>query len=388
MIDNVVLYSHGGSGNHGCEALVRSTYAVLKNVSERMHIELISGSVEEDKSYLGELCPLRELIPGRRNPDFLRAYLDFRIKGRKVSLDTYPYWPIIRSLSKDTVALSIGGDNYCYGNSDYYAELNRMFRRKGYKTVLWGCSVSRESLNEKAVVDDLKSYSLITARESLTYDALKSEGLTNVELYPDPAFTLNVDYPIFPVGFKGNGTVGINVSPMIQDNEKISGMTMQNYVSLVRMILNDTDYDIALIPHVVWKKSDDRKPLSQLYNEFSGSGRVIMIEDDNAERLKGVISKCHLMVAARTHASIAAYSTCVPTLVVGYSVKAKGIAQDIFGSYEDYVLPVQNLEKPDDLADKFKWIMDHETEIRNHLEEFMPGYIARAWEAGEALKKI
>ena len=113
-----------------------------------------------------------------------------------------------------------------------------------------------------------------------------------------------------------------------------------------------------------------------------------MIGDANAEQLKGVISKCRFMVAARTHASIAAYSTCVPTLVVGYSVKAKGIAKDIFGSYEDYVLPVQNLESPNDLTYKFKWLMDHENEIRNHLSAFMPGYIARAWQAGEALKRI
>ncbi|MFR4670990.1 MAG: hypothetical protein ACLT69_14285 [Intestinibacter bartlettii] len=56
--------------------------------------------------------------------------------------------------------------------------------------------------------------------------------------------------------------------------------------------------------------------------------------------IKGYISRCRLY-RARTHATIAAYSTCVPTLVIGYSVKAKGIAKDIFGTYENYVLPVQ-----------------------------------------------
>lgn len=49
-----------------------------------------------------------------------------------------------------------------------------------------------------------------------------------------------------------------------------------------------------------------------------------MIEDASCGDLKGYISRCRFLVAARTHASIAAYSTGVPALVAGYSVKARG----------------------------------------------------------------
>ena len=94
--------------------------------------------------------------------------------------------------------------------------------------------------------------------------------------------------------------------------------------------------------------------------------------------LKGYIARCRFMIAARTHASIAAYSTCVPTLVVGYSVKAKGIAKDIFGSYENYVLPVQSLSKEDELVNAFNWLYQHEDSIRTHLETMMPEYCERA----------
>ena len=48
---------------------------------------------------------------------------------------------------------------------------------------------------------------------------------------------------------------------------------------------------IALIPHVVWNYNDDRIPLQFLYNEFKGTGRVVLIEDHNAEELKGFISR-------------------------------------------------------------------------------------------------
>ena len=59
---------------------------------------------------------------------------------------------------------------------------------------------------------------------------------------------------------------------------------------------------IALIPHVVWNYNDDRIPLQFLYNEFKGTGRVVLIEDHNAEELK-VSSPVAVLVASRTHAS-------------------------------------------------------------------------------------
>lgn len=81
---------------------------------------------------------------------------------------------------------------------------------------------------------------------------------------------------------------------------------------------------------------------------------MLEIADATCEELKGFISRCRLFVGARTHATIAAYSTCVPTLVAGYSVKARGIAKDLFGSEENYVLPVQSLKNKDDLVKGFQ----------------------------------
>ena len=64
--------------------------------------------------------------------------------------------------------------------------------------------------------------------------------------------------------------------------------------------------------------------------KYKDSGRVCIVDDCNCMQLKYDISKCRFFVGARTHATIAAYSTCVPTLVVGYSVKSRGIARDLF----------------------------------------------------------
>ena len=175
---------------------------------------------------------------------------------------------------------------------------------------------------------------------------------------------------------------------MVMNCENGNNITFRNYERLIEHIIDSTDMQVALIPHVVWAENDDRVPLRMLFEKYKHTGRVVMIEDHNCMELKGYIARCRFMVAARTHASIAAYSTCVPTLVVGYSVKAKGIAKDLFGTYENYVLPVQSLSEEDDLTKAFDWIYKNEDLIRNHLQTMMPEYRDRALLIGEELKKI
>ena len=254
--------------------------------------------------------------------------------------------------------------------------------------LLWGCSIEPRDLDE-TFTRQLSCFDIICARESITADALKQAGLgEKVRLIPDPAFTFEtVELPL-PEGFQPGNTVGINVSPMIISNEEQGGATMANYLALIEHILKETDLSVALIPHVVWDYNDDREPLRRLYEQFKATGRVILIPDADCRELKGYIARLRCFVGARTHSTIAAYSSCVPTLVVGYSVKAKGIAKDLFGTYEGYTLPVQNLKNPEDLKNAFLWLMERENDIRTHLTEIMPSYAARAKEAGDALAEL
>ena len=191
-----------------------------------------------------------------------------------------------------------------------------------------------------------------------------------------------------PDGFWKGNTVGVNVSPLIQKSESVPGITMKCYEELIEWIIEHTDMQIALIPHVVWKNNDDRKPLSELYEKYKSTERLVQISDCSCEELKGYISQCRFFVGARTHATIAAYSTCVPTLVVGYSIKAAGIAQDLFGSQEHYVLPVQSLKDPQDLVCEFQWLMEQENSIREHLQKKIPDYQEQALRTGEEINHL
>lgn len=167
---------------------------------------------------------------------------------------------------------------------------------------------------------------------------------------------------------------------MIQEQESITGITIKNYQKLIDYIISTTDMKVLLIPHVVWDGNDDRKPLRKLYDSFKNSGRIQLIEDQNCINLKEIISCCRFFIGARTHSTIAAYSTGVPTVVVGYSVKAKGIAVDLFGTDKNFVLPVQDISDADDLLKAFEWLVVHEVEIKSKLEREMAKDIIKKYQ--------
>ena len=365
----LVLYPHGGSGNHGCEAIVRSTCKITQ-----ADITLFSAAPEEDKRVgLDAICKVKSdhSTISRFSPQYMKALFQTKIYGDKTAYDRIHFSPILKAAKTADYILSIGGDNYCYGVPRFIYLVNQEIRKKGGKTILWGCSVEPDSIKGE-MLEDLQGYTHIIARESITYQAMINKGLKQAILIPDPAFQLNrIDLPLPENFIKGN-TVGINVSPMIIGHESNQGMTLQNYIELINYIINQTDMQVALIPHVVWSHSDDRIPLKILYDRFKDTKRICMIEDHTAEELKGFIARCRFLIAARTHASIAAYSEKVPTLVIGYSVKAKGIAQDLFGTYENYVLPVQSLKNKNDMIDAFKWLQNNESNIKKQLDTIIP----------------
>ena len=374
---NIFLYPHGGSGNHGCEAIVRATAQIL----EGQMLHLFSSNPYQDKAMgVDEVCHVyADRTPIRRfSWRYGKAFLKYHYRNDVDAFERLSLSPLLSLAKPDDLMLSIGGDVYCYGHPQYLYIVNRYLRSKGVKTILWGCSIEPDCIRGE-LQEDLMGYKKIITRESLTYRFLEKRGFDNVSLLPDPAFLLKEEQKELPESFVEGNTVGINISPLIIRKEKYKGIVLRNYARLINHVISYTDMQVALIPHVVWADNDDRAPLGLLFNHFQHTGRIMMIEDCNARQLKSVIGRCRFLITARTHASIAAYSTQVPTLTVGYSIKADGIATDIFGSAKNYVISVNELCLENNLTKAFRWLMDHEDEIRKHYFMQMPQYINRVW---------
>lgn len=76
-----VLYMHGGSGNHGCEALVRTTTKIAKDATGS-DVILWSQNVSEDYKYgvsgvVDEIVATDEV--NKKSLSFLWSYFKFKI---------------------------------------------------------------------------------------------------------------------------------------------------------------------------------------------------------------------------------------------------------------------------------------------------------------------
>ena len=406
-----ILYEHAGSANHGCEAIVSSMLEKWKEKDPQGNfpVMLVTHDRQQDLRYSlssfageGKLSLIQERILDQNRMAHLYYAALKKLAGRKSAYARYRFRDALREADARTMAIAIGGDNYCY--PEMVQELIRahaLFSQKAGSTVLFGASVEEEMVrNSKELRSDLTSYDRIYARESLSYQTLLEAGIPEekVLLFPDPAFTLPAEksgpaeagegrshlpeaaFSSGIRGLEGREVIGLNLSPMAQALEKKAGLTTEAYRHLIRFLLQQTEVGIALIPHVVWKNNDDRLPLSLLEAEFRESGRVFLVPDMDCRKLKGIIAGCSFFVGARTHATIAAYSSCVPTLVLGYSVKSRGIARDLLGTEEGTVCPVQKLGAKEELTAAFRNLYDKKEELALRLKAEMPDYSRRAGE--------
>ncbi len=382
----IALFFHSGSVNRGCEAIVRSGVAMIKEKHPDAIVNLISFNPESDKD-----IPLLDTIYDGRDIDISRFSLVGIISAFKNKLfqdENYflrkKHYNILKHIPNHDIFLSIGGDNYCYGEQPWLYEVDRNIKKAGKKLVLWGASIGDEDLSETKIAD-LKTFDLILARESLTANILKEKGLTNVELCADGAFTMDKEELPLPLGWQLGNTIGFNFSPLVWNMNKQSH---QAAFDLVNHILNTTDMTIAFTPHVMEKGNDDYQVLEEFYNQFKATKRVLLLPNNlNAIQYKGFIARMRFFIGARTHATIAAYSKLIPTLVLGYSIKSKGIAKDIFGE-EKLVLSLKEISDSDNLIAKFEEMKAQEEEIITLLANKIPEIRKMSYKAVDYLMQL
>jgi colanic acid/amylovoran biosynthesis protein len=367
----VLLIGHGGYYNRGCEAIVRTTADLLCEVYPSIRIILASYDRQGDLK--------RDL----RLTDALVQHFAERWTlpwGAAVAGDRFRLVAMRRAIREADVVLSVGGDNYCYADPTVYFYLNRAARDAGVPVVLWGASVETDGAS-KAKIDDLKSFRLITARESLTVGKLAAVGVeSSVRLVADPAFLLptrQVDTTAYWP--EADRVVGINLSPLLaryRNRPEEAGL-LQTMEAVVRYLVDDLRLGVLLVPHVTLpmppreRWNDDHALLVSLAKAVERPRRVTVAPTDlGARETKYVISQCHAFIGARTHSTIASLSEGVPTLSIGYSVKARGINLDVFG-HTRFVQDAQTLDVSS-LTRALVDLLDAEEEVRGQLQREIP----------------
>lgn len=389
------FYSHGGSQNHGCEAIVRTLSSMIKKEKPDSFLKLYTFKKAEDEKagfpFVDEMEEFDYSVKPKNVTFSDKIKIALYSKQSQKKADDFYYTIACRnpSLKKNDVYISVGGDNYCYGDGHVAKAMNTTLRSMGKKTVLWGCSIGPEDMTPDKI-EDLKGFDLIVARETYSYNALIENGIDkNTVLYPDSAFLLPVDEKINESFEVKEHTVGLNISNFVYPKDCDENHPAKKAVfSLIRYILDETDLNILLIPHVTRDNKADCETLGEIYQKFKCDRVGLVGGEYSATEYKSIISRCEAFIGARTHATIAAYSTCVPTLVIGYSIKSKGIAKDIFGTYEGYVFPVEELSDSNRFIEIFKNFYAQNGEMRKYLQSFMPDYISKAENSIKELFKL
>ena len=390
----VMLYQHDSSYNHGCEALATTISTEIVRVIPEIKVFLCSHQAAQDNEFcFNNIC---EIVANERwLTRWTLPWLFYQVDKRtlnckwlqeKIEIDK----PCLKLAKDMDVCVAIGGDNYCYNKGKLYWPTERVIKKMGKKMMLWGCSVEPDELPGE-LAEHLSLFDEITVRDSITYEAFLKCGFEGkVHLVADPAFLLEKEKVDFPEGWREGQMVGINLSPMILNYTEKREKVVESIHALVDYIIDRTEMNIVLVPHVRLSYTDDMDTLRPIFEKYMDTGRVLLLDDYglNCRQLKGYISACRFFIGARTHSIIAAYSTCVPALALGYSVKAKGIARDIFGSEDNLVLPVQTFDNPEATVRGFEYLMEHEDEIRDKLVGIMPSYKEKAKISAEQFEKL
>lgn len=378
------LFNHVGSLNHGCEAIVRGTVNIIENADQNSSIVLSSYTPQTDEGIDG-IEKRAFTVRGLSFSEKLISALNVKIRHSEEYALKKMYSDIVEQAQDCDVCLSIGGDTYCYGDNSGICVLTKELRKSGKKVVLWGASIGEEDLTEEKL-HGMKDFDAIFVRESLTYELLKNKNVNeNIFLHPDPAFCMERDDVKLIDGFTKENTIGLNVSPLVEGyNPKITEVTND----FIKYILENTTLKILLVPHVVEDGNNDYEYMLGFYEKFRYSGRVeILPENLNAKQYKGYIANTRFFIGARTHATIAAYSSGVPTAVLGYSVKSRGLAKDLFGE-EKYVLNSRKLTEAQPLIDEFNSLVENEKAIKETLMRKIPVYLRDAMQMGQMILKL
>lgn len=401
MRKRILISTYAGTSNKGAEALLCGLATILEQKLGSKNIELSMSSIQPDVDKTKGLH-LYEHYYQRATENYPRGWHKRLLRlltkvARKLKIEDlkfyFEHYELLNAIRKQDLFIEMGADNYDveYGGYGFLYQLHQWLKdHTKVKMLLYDCSLNSNSVTQE-FLQEIERFDGVTVRESESMGNLSTlyHG-DKVKLIPDPAFVMKPDPAALPGLMVNTDCVGINISDLImRDVYGISSkLIYDNYFTVIDYILSETEMDVVLLPHVM--KGQDLSALRKIKEHYLDNTRVALIENEelSAAQLKYVISHFRFLLTARTHASIAAYSTCVPTLVLGYSVKSRGIAKDLFGQYEKYVINISNLQNDDDLLEGFKWIMNNEVEIKQQIQFRMPDYKEDSMMVGDIIKAI
>lgn len=377
------LYGIGGFYNNGCEAIVRGTVIVLRSIVPDCKIIYYSRRAEEDRSRVADLDI--EIVQISNPTNIVKRVINKCLRiihiNYRIPSDNYK-----QICDEAEVIILIGGDIYTIPahirDSQTYEYYNNLVqfgeyaKRRSKSLIIFGASIGPFGEYEKAkeyYFKHLKKVDIIVCRENNTIDYLKKNGINrNLIFYPDPAFFVfdkqsNVDETEIRY-------IGINLSPLSLSEiyGDVTIVQKQKLADLISSIAKCTKRNILLIPHVISpvnQMDNDLSFLTEIHELFNNDIKESVKLLNNAGgfiQTKNYLHLCDIVIAARMHCAINAMCEAIPSILLSYSEKSKGVAKFVYGN-DNWVLSFDELETH--LLDKINQMLDQRDEIHSYLEE-------------------
>lgn len=395
-----VLVGNGSYRNRGCEAIVRGTVHILREVFASPTFVNANFDVASPPYLPEETDPFVVHRPVPRVEKKSAVWLAARAMKR-LHPPTYRrllFRGLAASLDSCRAVLSIGGDNYSldYGVPTRFIDLDRFVAGYRKPLVIWGASVGPFDANP-AFARQMHAHlrdevTAIFVREERSRRYLEANGIRDrVFLMPDPGF-LMAPTPVAETRLGCElpaNAIGLNLSPLMAtywtggDVERLT----EAGAALVTQLRKRFGRPVVLIPHVTSPRKNDFILLRAIRNALDDKDGVCCLPDTlNAAETKWVVARLDCLIASRTHATVASLSSCVPTVSLAYSVKAYGLNEGLFGHTKHVVKPEEFSVEA--VVSKTAAALEKADAIRAGLHASMQGIRTAAHQAGLTLKRV
>ena len=317
------------SSNKGCEALSFAVMSLLNSIESFKPLTIVNINIHES---MGE---------------FAKIYPDIKFVNIRMRVKRPSFWNAVRAELKDSDAILdiTHGDSFAdiYGKK-WFAETTLVKTFLVHSKVpfilmpqTYGPFKARwAKVWAKHII---KNADRVYTRDTLSFNYLKGLKIKNNVINTlDLAFAL----PYKKEEKKNNKIrVGLNVSGLLWNDceTRVNGFGLSvDYCTycrqLITELLKNENYEVILVPHVLCDEREgldffenDSKAIRNLIAEFPGC--VFPNSFKTALDVKDYIANLDVLIAARMHASIAAFSSGVAVIPFAYSRKFEGVYSDL-----------------------------------------------------------
>lgn len=384
-----MFMGNGSPENGGCEAITKGTVEIIKQTIG--DVEFIDSFFDYSGKYKKDVNHNIYPVPYPKRFSFKWFILQITTRCSVFLTNVILFSKHKYYIKKADAILSLGGDNYSldYGVPTRFICMGKYVKKFQKKFIIWGASIGPFRDNpsfEKKMIKHLKEdVDLILLRESESKKYLDTIGIAeNVKLVADPAFMMQPEQSQWYDENIIGKYICLNFSDLMA--KYVTKNDMSKWIHICQSIIVDllTEYNsnIILIPHV---KTDSE--FMKLIIANIQSDRIILAPTYlNAAQMKWIISKAECNIACRTHSTIASFSTSVPTLSLGYSLKSKGLNKQMYG-HEKYLLYCNDITR-ENFRIVFHELWENREEIHKQLKTMNITIRATALDAGIYLKQL